>query len=185
MYCFTNKGLYVREVCCGETDVKFIYIIYFRDLMCNSDIGSLFCYFFFSRIHWWELKVDWGHASSFMVFDRSISLSAPVIQNVIHLLSWNSCFFQKKNWVIVPEKAYCVNFSSKLFTLCLGKPDVQLLIPENRVEKVPVNISCKMKISQNAFSSSGRSMNNGWWWKCWIATTVIFLYGPSGFCFTS
>lgn len=51
---------------------------------------------FFPRNHWWELKVDWGHTNSFIVFDRYVSLSGPVIQNVIHLLSWNSCFFEKK-----------------------------------------------------------------------------------------
>lgn len=51
---------------------------------------------FFPRNHWWELKVDWGHTNSFIVFDRNVSLSGPVIQNVIHLLSWNSCFFEKK-----------------------------------------------------------------------------------------
>lgn len=138
---------------------------------------------FFPRNHWWELKVDWGHTNSFIVFDRNVSLSGPVIQNVIHLLSWNSCFFEKKKiGFFVPEKADCVNFSSKLFMLCLWKLDVQL---ENRVEKLPVYISCSMKISQNAFSSNGRSMNNSWPWKYWIATTVIFLYSSSGFCFNS
>lgn len=60
--------------------------------------------------------------------------------------------FSENKMFFVPGKANCVNFSSELFMLCLGKLDVQLLTMENRMKKVPVYISFLMMISQKAFS---------------------------------
>lgn len=41
MYCFINKVLYMGEMYFSETNVKFIYTIYFPDLIGNLDVGSL------------------------------------------------------------------------------------------------------------------------------------------------